>query len=1561
MATMTGDTAITSSRSGMTRAARAAGQANGLYRPDREHDACGVGFIASLRGEKSHRIVADGLRILENLTHRGAVGADPLMGDGAGMLVQIPHGFFTEVCFGLGFSLPEPGRYAVGHLFMPRDGEFRAWCEGVIEAVILQEGQVLLGWRDVPVDNACLSDGVRATEPVHRQIFIGRGDGVADDAEFERRLFLLRKVISNRVYEKSGVEDSGFYVVSLSSRTLVYKGMFLAYQLGAYYRDLTDPRFASALALVHQRFSTNTFPSWKLAHPYRMVAHNGEINTLRGNVNWMAARQASVESPLFGSNIAKLWPISYEGQSDTACFDNALEFLVQGGYELAHAAMMLIPEAWAGNPLMDDDRRAFYEYHAALMEPWDGPAAVAFTDGRQIGATLDRNGLRPARYLETEDGLVVMASEAGVLPIPEEKIVRKWRLQPGRMLLIDLEEGRIVSDDEIKRRLSAAHPYKEWLQRTQIVLEDMPPVSVSSIVSRESLLDRQQAFGYTQEDLKLLMAPMAITGQEAVGSMGTDTPLAALSEKPKLLYTYFKQNFAQVTNPPIDPIREELVMSLVSFIGPRPNILDLEGTATIKRLEVRQPILTNRDLDKIRMIGDIAENQFQAKTLDITFDVRRGPEGMRMALDRLCERAEEAVRQRYNIIILSDRLLSRERVAIPAVLATAGVHNHLIRKGLRTSVGLVVESGEPREVHHFCVLAGYGAEAINPYLAFDTLMAMKSQFPEEVDEDEIVYRYIKSIDKGILKVMSKMGISTYQSYCGAQIFDAVGLKSSFVDEYFFGTATTVEGVGLEEIASETLSRHASAFGDDPVLASQLEVGGEYAFRQRGEAHAWTPDVVASLQHAVRTGLPEKYLEYAAAANAETARNALRGQFRLRTAAEVGRAPIPVEAVEPAEAIVRRFNTGAMSFGSISREAHESLAIAMNRIGGKSNTGEGGEESERFRPLPNGDSKRSAIKQVASGRFGVTAEYLVNADMLQIKVAQGAKPGEGGQLPGHKVDAVIAKVRHSTPGVGLISPPPHHDIYSIEDLAQLIFDLKNVNPAADISVKLVSEVGVGTVAAGVAKARADHITISGYDGGTGASPLTSIKHAGSPWEIGLAETHQTLVLNGLRSRVCLQVDGGFKTGRDVVIGALLGADDFGFSTAPLIAAGCLMMRKCHLNTCPVGIATQDPVLRKRFKGTPEHVINFFFFVAEEVRTILAGMGFDSIEALIGRTDLIVHEPRPGPRKVAGLDFSRLLFRPEVPAEASRWTERQQHPIATVLDRSLIAEAAGALETGARVVIERDICSVDRTAGAMLSGEVARRYGDEGLPDDTITVKLTGTAGQSLGAFLAAGVTVDLTGEANDYVGKGLSGGRIIVRPSPASKIVPEQSIIVGNTVLYGATRGEAYFRGIAGERFAVRNSGAIAVVEGCGDHGCEYMTGGVVVVLGETGRNFAAGMSGGVAYVLDRDRSFARRCNMAMVDLEPVPEEDDLLERLHHHGGDLAFKGRVDLSSDMTRHDDERLRALVQAHAHYTGSARAREILEHWETFRPMFVKVMPVEYRRALREMEKLRMGIAAE
>ncbi|AJY44642.1 glutamate synthase large subunit [Martelella endophytica] len=1539
----------------------------GLYDPRNEHDACGVGFIAHMKGEKSHQIVRDGLFILENLTHRGAVGADPLMGDGAGMLMQIPDRFFREEMAKEGTVLPKVGEYAVGYFFMPRDEARIAHYKDIIQKVIADEGQRFLGFREVPVDNSSLSkaEDIAATEPYHLQVFIGAGQRADTQQEFERRLFILRKVISNTIFMESPEATEDFYSVSMSSSTIVYKGMFLAYQVGAYYKDLSDPRFESAVALVHQRFSTNTFPSWKLSHPYRMVAHNGEINTLRGNVNWMAARQASVSSPLFGSDISKLWPISYEGQSDTACFDNALEFLVQGGYSMAHAVMMLIPEAWAGNMSMSPERKAFYEYHASLMEPWDGPAAVAFTDGRQIGATLDRNGLRPARYLITKDDRIIMASEAGVLPVEEENIVAKWRLQPGKMLLIDMDKGRIISDEEIKSELAGMHPYQNWLDHTQLILEDLAPVEPRALRRDVSLLDRQQAFGYTQEDTKILMSPMATTGQEAIGSMGTDTPISAMSDKAKLLYTYFKQNFAQVTNPPIDPIREELVMSLVSFIGPRPNILDHEGASREKRLEVRQPILTNGDLEKIRSIGH-SEDRFDTKTLDFTYDAEQGAEGMPAMIDRLCERAEAAVKGGYNIIVLSDRHLGPDRIAIPALLATAAVHHHLIRKGLRTSVGLVVESGEPREVHHFCCLAGYGAEAINPYLAFDTLADMhaKGLFPKEVDAGEVIYRYIKAIGKGMLKVMSKMGISTYQSYCGAQIFDAVGLSSEFVERFFFGTASMIEGVGLKEIAEETAARHLSAFGKDPILSSTLDIGGEYAYRMRGEAHAWTPEAIAELQHAVRGNARDRYNAFSGLENASALRmNTIRGLFKVRSAAELGRTPVSIDEVEPAAEIVKRFSTGAMSFGSISREAHTTLAIAMNQIGGKSNTGEGGEESDRYLKLPDGTTprERSAIKQIASGRFGVTTEYLVNADLLQIKVAQGAKPGEGGQLPGHKVDATIAKTRHSTPGVGLISPPPHHDIYSIEDLAQLIYDLKNVNPAADVSVKLVSEVGVGTVAAGVAKARADHITISGFDGGTGASPLTSLKHAGSPWEIGLAETQQTLVLNGLRSRIALQVDGGLKTGRDVLIGAILGADEFGFSTAPLIAAGCIMMRKCHLNTCPVGVATQDPVLRKRFKGAPEHVVNYFFFVAEELRELLAELGFTRLDEVIGAVELLDKDEAIAHWKSKGLDFSKIFHKVPAPKEATLWTERQKHPIDDILDRKLIAEAMPALENKEKVVIETTIKNVDRSAGAMLSGEVAKRWNEKGLKDDTIAVTLKGTAGQSFGAFLARGVTFDLIGDGNDYVGKGLSGGKIIIRPPENSPIVPEESIIVGNTVLYGATAGECYFRGVAGERFAVRNSGAIAVVEGVGDHGCEYMTGGLVVVLGSTGRNFAAGMSGGVAYVLDEDGGFADRCNMAMVMLEPVPEEDDMLEKLHHHGGDLMHKGRVDVSGDMTRHDEERLVRLITNHLLYTGSTRAKAILDDWAHYRPMFRKVMPVEYRRALEDMERMRMGVAAE
>jgi glutamate synthase (NADPH/NADH) large chain len=1528
-------------------------QAHGLYDPAREHDSCGVGFVADMKNRKSHDILEKGLQILVNLDHRGAVGADPALGDGCGVLTQIPHRFFAPDCAKLGFELPEAGHYAIGQFFMPRDGEARRHVRDIVEEIVAAEGQTALGWRDVPVDNTGLGERVKAVEPVVQQIFIGRASNIASEDDFERRLFIIRKVISNRVYAIGGSETAEYYPVSMSARTIVYKGMVLARQLAPYYCDLLDTRYETALALVHQRFATNTFPSWRLAHPYRMVAHNGEINTLRGNVNWMAARQASVDSELFGNDISKLWPISYEGQSDTACFDNALEFLVQGGYSLSHAMMMLIPEAWAGNPLMDEERRAFYEYHAALMEPWDGPAAVAFTDGRQIGATLDRNGLRPARYLVTDDDLVVLASEMGVLPVPEEKIVAKWRLQPGKMLLVDLHEHRIVSDAEIKQTLSRAHPYSSWLEATQIVLEDLNPVEPRASRTDVSLLDRQQAFGYTQEDLGFLLSPMAATGQEAVGSMGTDTPISALSGKSKLLPTYFKQNFAQVTNPPIDPIREELVMSLVSFIGPRPNLFDLEGAARRKRLEVRQPILTNEDLEKIRCIGHF-EDAFDTKTLDITYAVEKGAAGMGEALGRLCERAEAAVHGRYNIIILSDRMVGADRIPIPALLATAAVHHHLIRKGLRTSVGLVVETGEAREIHHFCCLAGYGAEAINPYLAFETLIAMAKDLPEPISGYEAVKRYIKSVDKGILKVMSKMGISTYQSYCGAQIFDAVGLSKAFVDEFFFGTATSIEGAGLAEIAKETVCRHADAFGESPVLQTSLDVGGEYAYRVRGEAHNWTPQTVSLLQHAVRGAARDRYETFAKTLNEQSEQLlTIRGLFRIKSAEEDGRERVPLDEVEPASEIVKRFSTGAMSFGSISREAHTTLAIAMNRIGGKSNTGEGGEEPDRFKRMANGDSMRSAIKQVASGRFGVTTEYLVNSNMMQIKIAQGAKPGEGGQLPGHKVDAVIAKVRHSTQGVGLISPPPHHDIYSIEDLKQLVYDLKNVNPDADVSVKLVSEVGVGTVAAGVAKCKADHVTISGFEGGTGASPLTSIKHAGSPWEIGLAETHQTLVMNGLRSRIAVQVDGGLRTGRDVVIGALLGADEFGFATAPLIAAGCIMMRKCHLNTCPVGVATQDPVLRKRFVGKPEHVINYFFFVAEEVRERMASLGYRKFDEMIGQRRMLDRAKVVEQAKAQGLDFSRLFLEPSPwPDDGIYRSTKQDHEIDRVLDRRLIAETNDALDRGRHVRLDLSIRNSDRSTGAMLSGEIAKRYGHAGLRDEAIHIKFKGTAGQSFGAFLAKGVTLELEGDANDYVGKGLSGGRIVVYPPrEAAKLKPEESIIVGNTVLYGAIAGECYFRGVAGERFGVRNSGAIAVVEGVGDHGCEYMTGGIVVVIGETGRNFAAGMSGGIAYVLDEDGTFSQRCNMAMVDLEPVAAEEEVMVRHLHSGGDLQAHGRVDVMHDMSRYDAERLHQLIVNHSRATGSARARRILENWDACLPKFRKIMPVEYRRALAEL----------
>ncbi len=1542
----------------------------GLYDPRNEHDACGVGLVAHIRGEKSHSIVRQGLEILANLDHRGAVGADPLLGDGAGILLQIPDPLIRKWAQGEGRDLPEPGHYAVAMCFLPQQEDARAFVESQLERFAEKEGQAVIGWRDVPTTLDGLGKAVIASMPVIRQCIIARGPACADQAAFDRKLVVIRKQTLNplaTLEEKHGIPGlTTAYIPSFSSRTIVYKGLLLANQVGSFYDDLRDPDCISALGLVHQRFSTNTFPSWRLAHPYRFMAHNGEINTVRGNVNWMEARRRAMESELLGADLDKMWPLIPHGQSDTACLDNALELLVTGGYSLAHAMMMLMPEAWAKNPLMDPARRAFYEYHAALMEPWDGPAAVAFTDGRQIGACLDRNGLRPARFCVTKDDLVVLASESGVLPFPEEDITRKWRLQPGKMLLIDLEEGRIVEDEELKTNLAAAEPYEAWLEKAQYKLADLDHLEpeFSDLAAGEgSLLNRQQAFGYTQEDITRFLEPMAADGEDPIGSMGTDTPIAVLSQRARLLYDYFKQNFAQVTNPPIDPIREELVMSLLSMIGPRPNLLGRDG-GKHKRLEVEQPILTNNDLAKIRSVEIGLDGAFRTATIDCTWDAASGADGLAMALKEMCWAATEAVLGDANILILSDRAQGPERIAMPALLATAAVHHQLVRQGLRMQTGLVVETGEAREVHHFCALAGYGAEAVNPYLALETLEDLRARKFAELDPAKVEANFVKAIGKGILKVMSKMGISTYQSYCGAQIFDAVGLSSDFVDTYFTGTATTIEGIGLAEVAEEAVRRHGQAYGDSPLYKGMLDVGGIYQYRLRGEDHAWTPQNVANLQHAVRGG-PENggaknYEEFARSVNEQSERLlTIRGLMELKQADRA----LDLSEVEPAAEIVKRFSTGAMSFGSISREAHTTLAIAMNRIGGRSNTGEGGEQPDRFQPLANGDSMRSRIKQVASGRFGVTTEYLVNSDDIQIKMAQGAKPGEGGQLPGHKVDKAIAAVRHATPGVGLISPPPHHDIYSIEDLAQLIHDLKNVKPSSRISVKLVSEVGVGTVAAGVSKARADHVTISGYEGGTGASPLTSLTHAGSPWEIGLAETQQTLLLNDLRSRIAVQVDGGLRTGRDVAIGALLGADEFGFATAPLIAAGCIMMRKCHLNTCPVGVATQDPVLRKRFVGTPEHIINYFFFVAEELRAIMAEMGFRTVEEMIGRVDRIDTRRVHRHWKAHGVDLGRILH--QVPLEEGqlpRHSEDQEHGLESAMDVELIAAAKDAIENGTPVVLQRAIRNVNRTVGAMLSGRIAEAKGHAGLAPDTIRIEFTGVAGQSFGAWAAHGLVLDLTGDANDYVGKGLSGGRIIVKPPRAAPREPTENIIVGNTVLYGAIAGEAYFSGVAGERFAVRNSGAVAVVEGTGDHPCEYMTGGVVCVLGRTGRNFGAGMSGGIAYVYDPDGTFESRVNPAQVDLLPIAPRDDAgAERSWGEPQQRPVSVDDAGMGDPLYHDAARLRILVERHHLHTGSARAKALLDDWGNALGKFRKVMPRDYARALKALEEEREDAAME
>jgi glutamate synthase (NADPH/NADH) large chain len=1543
-------------------------EGQGLYDPANEHDACGVGFVAHIKGQKSHSIVEQGLQILKNLDHRGAVGADPLMGDGAGILIQIPDAYFREEMAKQNVTLPQAGDYGVGMFFLPQESASRLACQEEIERAIRSEGQVVLGWRDVPVDREMpMSPTVRAKEPVIRQVFIGRGSDVMVPDALERKLYIIRRRAANAIMALGLKHSTEFYSPSMSARTIVYKGLLLADQVGEYFVDLKDARCVSALALVHQRFSTNTFPTWHLAHPFRMIAHNGEINTLRGNYNWMRAREKGTTSPLLGEDLEKVWPLIYPGESDSASFDNALELLVMGGYSLAHAMMMLIPEAWESHTLMDEKRRAFYEYHAAMMEPWDGPAAVAFTDGRQIGATLDRNGLRPARYLVTDDDLVVMASESGVLPIPDEKIVKKWRLQPGKMFMIDMDQGRIIDDQEIKDTLALQKPYQDWLERINIKLDNLEaPANAAAPECSAELLDRQQAYGYSQEDIKFILEPMAKSGEEATGSMGNDSPMAVLSSKNKSLFNYFRQLFAQVTNPPIDPIREQLVMSLVSFIGPKPNLLGINEINPPYRLEVTQPVLTYADMNKLRNIAAYTGDKFQSAELDICFPVAWGKEGVEARLASLCAEAEDAVLNGCSILIVSDRKMDRDNVAIPALLATSGIHQHLVTKGLRTRVGLVVETGAARETHHFALLAGYGAEAVHPYLALETLQQLSGGDAEK--GDKAVKHFVKAIGKGLMKVMSKMGISTYMSYTGAQIFEAIGLQKAMVDKYFTGTSTQVEGIGIFEVMEEAIRVHKAAFGDDPVLADMLDAGGEYAYRVRGEEHMWTPDSIAKLQHATRSNNGNTYKEYAKIINDQSQRHmTLRGLFEFKPAGPA----VPLEEVESAKEIVKRFATGAMSLGSISTEAHSTLAIAMNRIGGKSNTGEGGEDPARFKPLKGGemlsdvvgksrierdiqllpgDSLRSAIKQVASGRFGVTVEYLVNADQIQIKMAQGAKPGEGGQLPGHKVSEYIGFLRHSVPGVGLISPPPHHDIYSIEDLAQLIHDLKNANPKASISVKLVSEVGVGTVAAGVSKAKADHIVIAGHDGGTGASPLSSIKYAGSPWELGLAETQQTLVLNGLRGRVRVQVDGQMKTGRDVVIGALLGADEMGFATAPLVVEGCIMMRKCHLNTCPVGVATQDPELRRKFTGQPEHVVNYFFFVAEEVRELMAQLGIRKFDDLIGRADLLDMKKGIAHWKAQGLDYSRIFHRPEVAASAPvMHTETQDHGLQKALDNKLIEQARPALEKGEKVRIETPVCNINRTVGTMLSGRVAERYGHAGLPDDTIHVTLNGTAGQSFGALAARGVTLELVGEGNDYVGKGLSGGRIIVRPSQGFRGETERNIIIGNTVLYGATEGEAFFAGVAGERFAVRNSGATTVVEGVGDHGCEYMTGGTVVVLGMTGRNFAAGMSGGVAYVLDEAGDFESRCNMAQVALEPV-EEEFAARKGSEAGDDLESQGKVDV-----RHlglaDEVLLKGLIEKHAQYTNSATARKILADWANYRARFVKVMPHEYRRALTEM----------
>jgi glutamate synthase (NADPH/NADH) large chain len=1501
----------------------------GLYDPAYEHDACGVGFVVNIKGERSHDIVLKGLQVLDNLTHRGACGCDPRTGDGAGVLMQIPHDFLSRECAALGINLPNPGEYGVGMVFLPLEAGKRNACEEIFERIVREEGQRFLGWRSVPVVESACGEIAHQGMPAIRQIFIGRSDDIRDEDALERKLYVIRKRVTNEGAKLMLAKGEMFYICSLSSSTIVYKGQLISHQIPQFYPDLLDPAVSTALVMVHQRFSTNTFPSWDRAHPYRFLSHNGEINTLRGNINWMHAREKQFASPLFGADMQKILPIIEPNGSDSAMFDNCLELLVRTGRPLAHAMMMMIPEAWQNDALMSDNKRAFYQFHSCMMEPWDGPASIAFTDGRRIGAVLDRNGLRPSRYLVTRDGLVVMASETGVLDIPPDQITLKGRLQPGRMFLVDTSEGRIVQDEEIKAGFAARQPYRKWLDENLLELEHLPePPSYHPINGYEpfDLLKQQQAFGYTLEELKMILAPMAANGQEPVGSMGTDTPLAVLSDKSPLLFSYFKQLFAQVTNPPVDPIREEMVMSAETTIGSEQNLFE-ETPLHCRQLRLKQPILANQQLEKIRRL---ARPGLRSITLNMLFRVADGEPGLRAALEELCRKASEALERGYTILILSDRGVNHEWAPIPSLLATAAVHHHLIREGTRTRCGLVVESGEPREVMHFCLLIGYGAGAINPYLAYATLAGMIDDGRlKDIDEQEAVEHFIKALGKSLIKVASKMGISTLQSYRGAQIFEAIGLNRELVDRYFTWTASRVGGVGLAEIAREAANRHRLAYKADPNLDGDLDVGGQYQWRRRGEYHMYNPNTIAKLQHAVRSGNYRLFKEYTRLVD-EYSRNSatLRSLLKFKP----NREPVPLEEVEPASEIVKRFKTGAMSFGSISKEAHENLAIAMNRLGGKSNTGEGGEDPARFVRDANGDWRRSAIKQVASARFGVTSNYLVNADELQIKMAQGAKPGEGGQLPGHKVDEFIAKIRYSTPGVGLISPPPHHDIYSIEDLAQLIHDLKNSNDRARISVKLVAEVGVGTVAAGVSKAKADVVLISGHDGGTGASPLTSIKHAGIPWELGLAETQQILVMNNLRGRIRVETDGQLKTGRDVAIAALLGAEEFGFASAALVSSGCIMMRVCHLNTCPVGIATQDPELRKKFEGKPEHVVNFMMFIAEELREHMSALGFRTVDEMVGRVECLDANDAIQHWKARNIDLSAILHKPDVPADwPIHCVEKQDHGLDRALDRQLVELCAEALEHKKPVEVHLPIRNVNRTVGTILSSEVSRRWGEHGLPPYTIQVHLKGSAGQSFGAWLAPGIALYLEGDANDYCGKGLSGGFMAVRPPREATFKSENNIIIGNVALYGATGGEAFFRGMAGERFAVRNSGVTAVVEGVGDHGCEYMTRGLVLVLGKTGRNFAAGMSGGVAYVLDEERTFSSRCNMGMVELHGLTDQEET----------------------------NQVHALLVRHHQYTGSEVAQRLLDNWPACTEKFVKVLPTEYRRVLERQLNMNSDLA--